>query len=216
MFSRHVHGQVLLGWGLTFPGDPPQVKAELAGCTNGGSGARATERRRELIFRKGLRPNGVMAESRSRTRQEPKTGGGFADPAVERVFAAYPARTKGKLLALRRLILETAARTPGVGALEETLKWGQPSYLTPESRSGSTIRIDRVKPAGDGRERYALYVHCQTSLVSTFRQLYRDELTFGGNRSILLDADRPLPKAALRHCIALALTYHRNAAKDYL
>ena len=48
------------------------------------------------------------------------------------------------------------------------------------------------------------------------RQLYRDELTFGGNRSILLEADQPLPKAALRHCIALALTYHRNAAKDYL
>ena len=112
---------------------------------------------------------------------------------------------------------ETAAKTPGVGALKETLKWGQPSYLTQESRSGSMIRIDRVKPAaGDDRERYALYVHCQTTLVSTFRQLYRDELVFGGNRSILLDADRPLPKAALKHCIALALTYHRNAARDYL
>jgi hypothetical protein len=142
---------------------------------------------------------------------------GFGDPMVAAVFAAYPAKSRAKLLALRKLILETAANTPGVGALDETLKWGQPSYLTKESRSGSTIRIDRVKAeAGGGRERYALYVHCQTTLVSTFRQLYRDELTFGGNRSILLDADRPLPKAALQHCIALALTYHRNRAKDYL
>jgi hypothetical protein len=158
-----------------------------------------------------------MAESHAKTQKKPDTGGGFADPAVARVFAAYPKRTKAKLLALRRLILETAAKTPGVGALNETLKWGQPSYLTQESRSGSMIRIDRVKPAaGDDRERYALYVHCQTTLVSTFRQLYRDELVFGGNRSILLDADRPLPKAALKHCIALALTYHRNAARDYL
>jgi hypothetical protein len=158
-----------------------------------------------------------MAESHAKTKKKPDTGGGFADPAVARVFAAYPKRTKAKLLALRRLILETAAKTPGVGALNETLKWGQPSYLTQESRSGSMIRIDRVKPAaGDDRERYALYVHCQTTLVSTFRQLYRDELVFGGNRSILLDADRPLPKAALKHCIALALTYHRNAARDYL
>lgn len=163
-----------------------------------------------------------MTESRSKTGRTTSAGksgagGGFADPAVEAVFAAYPARTKAKLLALRKLILETAAKMPGVGALDETLKWGQPSYLTTETRSGSTIRIDRVKPeAGDDRERYALYVHCQTTLVSTFRQLYRDELTFGGNRSILLEADRPFPKAALRHCIALALTYHRNAAKDYL
>ncbi len=156
-----------------------------------------------------------MAESRSKIRKKP--GDGFADPAVAAAFDAYPARTRAKLLALRKLILETAAKTPGVGAVDETLKWGQPSYLTTETRSGSTIRIDRVKPgAGDDKERYALYVHCQTTLVSTFRQLYRDELTFGGNRSILLEADRPLPKAALRHCIALALTYHRNATRDYL
>jgi hypothetical protein len=158
-----------------------------------------------------------MAESRTRARGTTTTGGGFADASVEAVFAGYPARTRAKLLELRQLILETAAETPGVGALKETLKWGQPSYLTAETRSGSTIRIDRVKPgAGSDRERYALFVNCQTTLVSTFRQLYRDQLTFGGNRSILLDADRRLPKAALRHCIALALTYHRNAAKDYL
>jgi hypothetical protein len=156
-----------------------------------------------------------MVESRKKTKKA--SGNGFADPAVAAVFAGYPKRTKAKLLELRRLILETAAKTQGVGALKETLKWGQPSYLTPETRSGSTIRIDRVKPeAGDDTERCALYVHCQTTLVSTFRQLYRDQLTFGGNRSILLDAGRPLPKAALRHCIALALTYHRNGAKDYL
>jgi hypothetical protein len=157
----------------------------------------------------------TMVESRAKTKRT--TGHGFADPAVEAVFDAYPARIRAKLLDLRRLILETAAKTPGVGALHETLKWGQPSYLTTETRSGTTIRIDRVKTgAGDKQERYALFVHCQTTLVSTFRQLYRDQLTFGGSRSILLEADRPLPKAALGHCIALALTYHRNGAKDYL
>jgi hypothetical protein len=149
-----------------------------------------------LIFGKSLGLNVGMAESRAQAKSQSKskTGafrGGFADPAVAAVFDAYPKRTKAKLLALRKLILETAAKTPGVGALDETLKWGQPSYLTNETRSGSTIRIDRVKPeAGDGRERYALYVHCQTTLVSTFRALYRDALSFGGNRSILMDADR--------------------------
>jgi len=62
-----------------------------------------------------------MTDSRSKTE---RPTGGFANPAVAAVFAAYPARVRAKLLALRRLILETAAKTPGVGALEETLKWG--------------------------------------------------------------------------------------------
>jgi hypothetical protein len=129
------------------------------------------------------------------------------DAAVEAVFRAYPKPLKAKLLALRRLILDTARGTEGVGRLEETLKWGQPSYLTAETKSGSTIRIDRVKSAGS---QYAMYFHCQTDLVATFRELYPDDLRFGGNRSILLDATEALPEPALRHCVALALTYHLN------
>jgi hypothetical protein len=66
----------------------------------------------------------------------------IADSTVEAVFDAYPRPVRAKLLALRRLILDTAKRTEGVGRLQETLKWGQPSYLTSETgsaaRSGST------------------------------------------------------------------------------
>ena len=71
-------------------------------------------------------------------------------------------------LALRKLIFDTAAQTEGVGELEETLKWGQPSYLTPETKSGSTIRIDGS--GGDGR--CAVYFICHTNLVESFRELY--------------------------------------------
>lgn len=128
-----------------------------------------------------------------------------AKPAAA-LFDAYPAPVKAKLLALRRLIFETAKATKGVGALEETLKWGQPSYLTPETGSGSTVRIDQVKPAAD---QVAVYFHCQTNLVETFRELY-PELSYSGNRAILLDVAGKLPEPALRHCVALALTYHLN------
>ena len=131
------------------------------------------------------------------------------DAAVETVFEAYPNPVRAKLLALRRLIFDTARTTEGVGALEETLKWGQPSYLTTESKSGSTIRIDQVKAKAG---RYAVYFQCQTDLVETFRELYPD-LRYGGNRSILLDAAEKLPEQALRHCIALALTYHARKRK---
>ncbi len=133
-----------------------------------------------------------------------------SNPAVDAVFGAYPKPLKSKLLALRRLIFDTARTTKGVGRLEETLKWGQPSYLTPETKSGSTIRIDQVKPATN---RYAVYFHCQTDLVETFRQLYPTEFSYGGNRSILLDAADEIPEQALRHCVALALTYHLNKRK---
>jgi len=131
------------------------------------------------------------------------------DTAVTAVFAGYPDPVKSRLLALRKLIFDTAKATSGVGALRETLKWGQPSYLTTESKSGSTIRIDQVKAEAGG---YAIYFHCQTDLVETFRELY-PELRYGGNRAILLDVGDKLPEKALRHCIALALTYHARKRK---
>jgi Domain of unknown function (DU1801) len=144
------------------------------------------------------------------TRVAKKKAAAQLDPAVDAVFDAYPKPLKAKLLALRRLIFDTAKTTGGVGALQETLKWGQPSYLTPETKSGSTIRIDQVKNAPG---QYAVYFHCQTNLVETFRELYPKEFSYGGNRSILLNAQDQVPEAALRHCVALALTYHLTKRK---
>ena len=128
-------------------------------------------------------------------------------PAINAVFDGYPRPVRAKLLALRRLIFDTAKATKGVGALEEALKWGQPSYLTTETGSGSTVRIGRDK-AIDGQ--VAIYFHCQTDLVATFRELYPDKWSYGGNRCILLNVEDKLDETALRHCIALALTYHLN------
>ena len=125
----------------------------------------------------------------------------FQSPEVQSVFAAYPPRLRDRLLALRRLIFETAQATDGVGPLQETLKWGQPSYLTAQSKSGTTVRIDAVN---SDTGRYALYVHCQTNLVTTFRDMYPDALTCEGNRAVLFDQDDPVPEDVLRHCIAMA------------
>lgn len=130
----------------------------------------------------------------------------FSNPAVVAAFNRHPPTIKARLMALRHLIFETAAGIDGVGPLEETLKWKQPSYLTTQSGSGSTIRIDRIKDS----DRCALYFNCKTNLVETFRTLYQRDLNFGGNRSIDLGSDGDLPEQALRHCIGLALTYHMN------
>jgi hypothetical protein len=129
--------------------------------------------------------------------------------AVANVLESYPKPIGTTLQALRKLILDTARTTDGVGALEEALKWGQVSYLTSETGSGSTVRIDQVKSADN---QVAVYFHCQTNLVETFREIY-PQLSYSGNRAILLDAGAPLPKAELGHCVALALTYHLHKRK---
>jgi hypothetical protein len=129
----------------------------------------------------------------------------FAQPAVAKAFDAFPPKIRRKLLALRELIFTTAAATEGVGKLEETLKWGEPAYVTAESKSGSTVRIGwkKAKPT-----QYAIYFHCQTNLVESFRALFSAELKFEGNRAIVFNENDTLPRDALAYCIAAALTYH--------
>jgi len=124
---------------------------------------------------------------------------------VEIVFAAYPKKLKAKLLELRQLILETAARKTEIGPLQETLKWGQPSYLTTQTKTGTTIRIDLVK-SNPGH--YGVYFHCQTNLIERFKEMYTDDFTYQNNRAIIFHEDDVLPQDKLGHCISLALTYH--------
>ena len=61
------------------------------------------------------------------------------DPRVEHKFETYPKGVKPKLMYLRNLIIEVASENPAIEEIEETLKWGEPSYLV---KKGSTIRID--------------------------------------------------------------------------
>ena len=128
----------------------------------------------------------------------------FADRTVAAVFKAYPADLRRRLMGLRELVFKTAAGTAGVGSLTEALKWGQPSFLTTETGSGTTVRIDRLKKS-DG---YAIYFHCQSGLVSQFKELYPDTFRYEGKRAIVFDAKDRVPVKALRHCIGLALTHH--------
>ncbi|MEW6684546.1 MAG: DUF1801 domain-containing protein [Nitrospirota bacterium] len=129
------------------------------------------------------------------------------NPEVAAIFGAYPEKVRPKPMFLRQLIFDVASRTDGVGELEETLKWGQPSYLTTQTKSGSLVRIDQIK-SQEGK--YAVYFHCQTTLVDTFREMYRGQFEFEGNRSIIFTEKEEVPVEELSHCIAMALTYHLN------
>ncbi len=156
-----------------------------------------------------------MTQSSRTARREPRR----ADPdeadagrrAVDSALAGMDPAVASRLGEVRALILATATATPGVGPLAQALKWGQPSFLTAVTGSGSTIRMDAAKGRPGG---YAVYFHCQTDLVETFRRLYPDTFRFEANRALHLDAADPLPVEELRHCLALALTYHQRKAGD--
>ena len=135
----------------------------------------------------------------------------IVDPAVEKAFDIFPPPVRKKLMALRSLIIDVASETEGVGELTEALRWGQPSYLTQATKSGSTIRLGREKKT-DGD--LAVYFKCQTSLVPTFKQLHKNKFRFEGNRAILFNIDDKIPIPELSQCIAMALTYHLNKKRQ--
>ncbi len=126
-----------------------------------------------------------------------------SDPKVKEVFDNYPQTAQKQLLHLRELIIRTASEIDGLEKLEETLKWGEPSYLT---KYGSTVRIDWKEKEP---EQYAIYFKCTSSLVQTFKIVYKDRIKFGGKRAIIFQLNDRIPEAEIKHCISLALTYHK-------
>jgi hypothetical protein len=124
---------------------------------------------------------------------------------VAAVYASYPAAQRRRVLALRELILDVAAKTAGVGPLEESLKWGEPAFVTAQSKSGSTVRIAWKKSRPT---QYAMYFNCQTTLVDSFKTMFPTAFRFEGNRALLFDEHDEVPVEALRICVAMALTYH--------
>lgn len=127
----------------------------------------------------------------------------FQNSDVTEKFASFPKPERDGLLALRSIIFETAANLPAVGEIEETLKWGQPSYLTAKPKSGSTIRLGMPKTGGFG-----IYTHCQTTLISDFQNLFPDDFTYEGNRAIHFNHVSEMPLDKLQMFISSALTYH--------
>lgn len=104
---------------------------------------------------------------------------------------------------LRQLIIDTASELLPEREIEETLRWGEPSYIT---KNGSTIRIDWKKSSPDN---YAMYFNCKTKLIDTFKERYKDKFKFEGNRAIIFNENDEIPTNQLKHCISLALTYHK-------
>ena len=121
---------------------------------------------------------------------------------VEYKLSLYPPQMQKKVLRIRKILLDVAKEN-GLEPVEESLKWGEPSYA---SKQGSAVRIGWHP---DTPEKYGIYFHCQSKLVPTFRKLYPKEFTYSGNRAILFDKRDKVPIKQLKHCLLLALRYHK-------
>ena len=135
----------------------------------------------------------------------------FQSAAVAAKFEAYPSVVRRQLLALREVVFRTAASIPEVGVIEETLKWGEPAYVT-KNGAGSTVRMDWKAKSP---EQYGMYFHCQTNLVESFRSMFPNDFVFEGNRALIFKVGERIPIDAVSVCIAASLTYHlkRSRAK---
>lgn len=122
------------------------------------------------------------------------------NPKVAEVFNNYPKGYQEKLRQLRQLIIDTAQEI-GIDKLEETLKWGQPSYL---AKKGSTVRLGWKK----SNDHYAIYFKCTSKLVPTFKEIHGDIFKYEKNRAIEFEVTDEVPAAALKQCIVMALRYH--------
>jgi hypothetical protein len=126
-----------------------------------------------------------------------------SNPMVKEKFKKYPTHIRPKINHLRKLIMEVANSDKTITKIEETLKWGEPSYI---SKNGSTIRIDwkEINP-----NRYVMYFKCTSKLVPTFKEVFGDLFKYEKTRAILFDLDDIIPEDELKICISLALNYHK-------
>ncbi len=131
------------------------------------------------------------------------------DPRLENIYSKYPENVRPKIKNVHRLIIESAKELE-LEELEETLKWGEPSFL---SKHGSTIRIDWKEKTP---EIYSTYFKCTSKLVSTFKQVFGPLFDYENNRAIRFTFDQQIPEDELKQCIKAALIYHKVKTQENL
>ena len=127
----------------------------------------------------------------------------ITDPRVIITFERYPTFVQPQLQSLRELIVQTAIELEDVVELQETLKWGEPSFITP---IGSTLRMDWKEKFPD---QYQLYFQCTSKLIPTFKSVFGNRLHYEGTRAIIFKLDEPFPEEVAKYCIRTTLRYHK-------
>lgn len=120
---------------------------------------------------------------------------------IENRVKTFPEMAQKRFLEIRSLIYRVACENE-LGEVDETLKWGQPSYLC---KRGSTLRVDWQPRYAENIE---LFFNCKTSLVETIKEVYGDIFYYRGNRMISLPLNEVYPDE-LEACVLMALNYRK-------
>ncbi len=121
---------------------------------------------------------------------------------VLQAFCEYTSDATATLLAVRELIHEVARGDSEIGQLQETLRWGELSFLTQKPNTGSMIRLAVTKSG-----KPAVFFHCGTTLIETCRARYSHIFEFEKNRAIVLQLPIEDTAIEIRQCVRLALRY---------
>jgi len=124
-------------------------------------------------------------------------------PKVKDKFQSFPSHVRPKIDALRALILEVASEDGSIGSIEETLKWGEPSYI---AKKGLTIRINWSAKSPD---QYGMYFQCTSKMIPTIQEIYGDLFRYQSTRALLFGFEDTIPVEELKNCIYMALHYHK-------
>lgn len=130
----------------------------------------------------------------------------FATDLFKKAVQGYPTDVIETLLHLKGIIFEQAGLNKKIGDIEESLKWGQLSYVS-KNRSGTPIRLGIEKKAPNS---LGLYVHCSTTVIGDVKHIYGNKFRYDGNRALLFDYTKTIPEKEIRHVIDMILSYHTN------
>lgn len=109
-----------------------------------------------------------------------------------------------KMMEIRTWIYELSEADQQIGLIQECLKWGEPSFLTPITKSGSTIRMAKVDDTS-----FALYFNCKTSIANEIAIEF-PEFNCDGKRALYFTTISKLPKTKMMTCLKKALLYHKR------
>lgn len=124
---------------------------------------------------------------------------------IQSVFNKYPASFRRKINTLRDLIFKTVTTLPEIEGIEESLKWGQPSYQSVKKGLSTPIRLHWLKSKPD---QIGIYFHCQSSMIKKIKKEFPGKFEIEGKRALIFKESAPLELADLEKIFILALTYH--------
>ena len=127
-----------------------------------------------------------------------------APPDVLTCLRSWPEEARDAFQTCRTTFHDVAEEAQ-LGALDESLKWGQPAWRPRRPRTGTTLRMS-WDPATPGY--LQVFVGCKTDLAARMQHLYPDLPVNDGRRQMAVDLAAPLPGQALRHLAEMTFAYH--------